>query len=224
MTNKATPEHFVFDAFGTLFDVHSVAREHAAALGPNWLRLSEIWRNKQLEYTWIHAGLNEHIPFREITRQSLQYALRIMSLDQGIAPRLLESYQRLAVFPEVHSVLRALKARGAKLAILSNGDMDMLDDIVENANLAGVFDAVISARVAGTFKPVPKVYALATDVFKVKPEAITFLSSNRWDIAGAASFGFQTIWVNRAGNPDEYPHLPAGKTVRDLAPLIEAQT
>ncbi len=224
MTNKATPEHFVFDAFGTLFDVHSVAREHAAALGPNWLRLSEIWRNKQLEYTWIHAGLNEHIPFREITRQSLQYALRIMSLDQGIAPRLLESYQRLAVFPEVHSVLRALKARGAKLAILSNGDMDMLDDIVENANLAGVFDAVISARVAGTFKPVPKVYALATDVFKVKPGAITFLSSNRWDIAGAASFGFQTIWVNRAGNPDEYPHLPAGKTVRDLAPLIEAQT
>ncbi len=224
MTTRATPEHFVFDAFGTLFDVLSVAREHAAALGPNWPRLSEIWRNKQLEYTWIHAGLNEHIPFREITRQSLHYALRIMSLDEALAPRLLESYQRLALFPEVHSVLRALKARGAKLAILSNGDMDMLDDIVENANLGGVFDAVISVRVAGTFKPVPKVYALAAEVFNVKPEAITFLSSNRWDIAGAASFGFQTIWVNRAGNPDEYPHLPAGKAMRDLAPLIEAPT
>ena len=95
----------------------------------------------------------------------------------------------------------------------------MLDDIVENANLTGVFDAVISVRVAGTFKPVPKVYALATEVFNVKPESITFLSSNRWDIAGAASFGFQTIWVNRTGNPDEYPHLPAGKTVSDLTPL-----
>ncbi len=221
MTTQAIAQHFVFDAFGTLFDVHSVAREHAGRLGPNWPRLSEIWRNKQLEYTWIYAGLGEHIPFREITRQSLHYALRIMGLDEALAPLLLESYRRLAVFPEVETVLRALKARGAKLAILSNGDMDMLDDIVEHANLGSVFDAVISARVAGTFKPVPKVYALATEVFKVKPEKITFLSSNRWDIAGAASFGFQTIWVNRAGNPDEYPHLPAGRIVSDLAPLAE---
>ena len=219
MTKQALPEHFVFDAFGTLFDVHSVAREHGAALGPNWPRLSEIWRNKQLEYTWIHAGLNEHIPFREITRQSLHYALHMTGIDEAIAPRLLESYQRLAAFPEVQSVLRALKSRGAKLAILSNGDTDMLDDIIENANLNGVFDALISVRAAGTFKPVPKVYALATEAFNVKPEAITFLSSNRWDIAGAGSFGFQTIWVNRTGNPDEYPHLPAGKTVSDLTPL-----
>lgn len=221
MTKQATAEHFVFDAFGTLFDVHSVAREHAAALGPSWPRLSEIWRNKQLEYTWIHAGLGKHIPFRDITRQSLSYALRLTGLDEAIAPRLLESYQRLAAFPEVETVLRSLKARGAKLAILSNGDMDMLDDVVENAKLAGVFDALISVRVAGTFKPVPKVYALATEFFKVKSEAMTFLSSNRWDIAGAASFGFQTIWVNRAGNPDEYPGFAPGKTIKDLTPLIE---
>ncbi len=160
MTKQAALEHFVFDAFGTLFDVHSVAREHAGVLGPNWPRLSEVWRNKQLEYTWIHAGLDQHIPFREITRQSLIYALRVTGLDETIAPRLLESYQRLAAFPEVETVLRSLKARGAKLAILSNGDMDMLDDIVENANLVGVFDAVITVRVAGTFKPVPRVYAL----------------------------------------------------------------
>ena len=219
MTKEAA-EHFVFDAYGTLFDVHSVAREHAGLLGPNWPRLSEIWRNKQLEYTWIFAGLGQHVPFREITRLSLLYALRVTGLDEAIAPRLLESYQRLAVFREVETVLRALKARGAKLAILSNGDTDMLDDLIENANLTGVFDALISVRVAGTFKPVPKVYALATEVFEVKPEEITFLSSNRWDIAGAASFGFQTVWVNRAGNPDEYPDLPAGKTVSDLSPLI----
>lgn len=223
MTKEAAAEHFVFDAFGTLFDVHSVARKHADLLGPNWPRLSEIWRNKQLEYTWIHAGLNEHIPFREITLQSLHYALRMTGLDEAIAPRLLESYQRLAVFPEVETVLRALKARGAKLAILSNGDTDMLDDLVENANLTGVFDALISTRAAGTFKPVPKVYALATEVFNVKPETITFLSSNRWDIAGAAAFGFDTIWVNRAGNPDEYPHFPAGRTVSDLTPLVDAR-
>ena len=222
MAKDAAAEHFVFDAFGTLFDVHSVAREHAAALGPNWSRLSEIWRNKQLEYTWIHAGMNEHIPFRDITRLSLHYALRMTGLDEAIAPSLLESYQRLAAFPEVATVLSALKARGAKLAILSNGDTDMLDDLVESANLTGIFDALISTRAAGTFKPVPKVYALATEVFSVKPDAITFLSSNRWDIAGAASFGLQTIWVNRAGNPDEYPHFPAGKTVANLTPLIES--
>jgi 2-haloacid dehalogenase len=221
MTKEAEAEHFVFDAFGTLFDVHSVAREHAALLGPNWPRLSEIWRNKQLEYTWIYAGLNEHYPFRDITRLSLHYALRMTGLDEAIAPRLLESYQRLAAFPEVESVLRALKARGAKLAILSNGDTDMLDDLVEGANLDGVFDALISTRVAGTFKPVPKVYALATEVFNVKPDAITFVSSNRWDIAGAASFGFQTIWVNRAGNPDEYPQFPASKTMADLTALAD---
>ncbi len=220
MTKQAAAQHFVFDAFGTLFDVHSVVREHAGFLGPVWPRLLEIWRNKQLEYTWIYAGLGEHIPFREITRLSLHYALCVTGLDEAIAPRLLESYQRLAAFPEVETILRVLKARGAKLAILSNGDTDMLDDLVENANLIGVFDALISVRVAGTFKPAPKVYALVTEVFKVKPEEITFLSSNRWDIAGAASFGFQTIWVNRAGNPDEYPHLPAGRIVNDLSPLV----
>ncbi len=216
------PEHFVFDAFGTLFDVHSVAREHAGRLGPYWPRLSEIWRNKQLEYTWIYAGLDQHIPFREITRQSLHYALRMMGLDEALAPLLLESYQRLAVFPEVETVLLGLKARGAKLAILSNGDMDMLDDIIGNAKLGGLFDAVISVRTAGTFKPHKRVYALATEVFKVQPEVISFLSSNRWDIAGAVSFGFQTIWVNRVGNPDEYPDLAPGKIIKDLSPLIAA--
>ena len=222
MTKQAPAEHFVFDAFGTLFDVHSVAREHGGVLGPNWPRLSEVWRNKQLEYTWIHAGLNQHIPFRDITAQSLVYALRVTGLDETIAPRLLENYQRLAAFPEVETVLRALKARGAKLAILSNGDVDVLGGIVANANLQDVFDAVISVQAAGTFKPVPRVYALAAQAFDLAPADISFLSSNRWDIAGASSFGFQTIWVNRAGNPDEYPHYPAGRILSDLTPLTGA--
>ncbi len=211
--------HYVFDAFGTLFDVHSAAREHADAIGPAWTRLSEIWRAKQLEYTWIHAGMDRHIPFRDVTRQGLLYALAVCGLDASIAPRLLETYQRLQAYPEVPEVLHHLKSNGAKLAILSNGDMDMLDDIVKNAGLEGLFDALISVRVAGTFKPVPRVYALATEVFGVKPGDITFLSSNRWDIAGGKAFGFKAIWVNRTGAPDEYPDLAADQIVSSLAPL-----
>jgi 2-haloacid dehalogenase len=214
--------HFVFDAFGTLFDVHSATREHASAIGPAWTRLSEIWRAKQLEYTWIRAGIGDHyIPFREVTLQALHYALSVCGVDEAFAPRLLETYQRLQAYPEVPEVLHHLKSTGAKLAILSNGDTDMLDDIVENAGLKGLFDALISVRVAGTFKPVRQVYGLATEVFGVSPGEITFLSSNRWDIAGATAFGFETIWVNRTGAPDEYRDLPASRTVANLSPLAD---
>ena len=213
--------HYVFDAFGTLFDVHSAAREHAVALGPVWTRLSEIWRAKQLEYTWIHAGLGRHMPFRDVTRQALHYALAVCGLDAEVAPRLLETYQRLQAYPEVPEVLHQLKASGAKLAILSNGDMDMLEDIVLNAGLNGLFDAVISVVVAGTFKPAPRVYALATEVYGVSPGDITFLSSNRWDIAGAKAFGFKAIWVNRSGAPDEYPDLAADQIISSLLPLAD---
>jgi 2-haloacid dehalogenase len=214
--------HFVFDAFGTLFDVNSAAREHADALGSQWSRLSEVWRAKQLEYTWIRAGIGDnYIPFREVTRQALHYALSVCGVDPAIAPRLLETYQRLQAYPEVPEVLHHLKSIGAKLAILSNGDTDMLDDIVQSAGLEGLFDALISVRVAGTFKPVPRVYALATDVFGVTPAEITFLSSNRWDIAGAKAFGFATIWVNRTGAPDEYPDLTPDCVVSNLLPLAD---
>ncbi len=211
--------YYVFDAFGTLFDVHSAVREHASDLGAVAGRVSEIWRAKQLEYTWIHAGLNTQLPFREVTRQGLLYALAVCGLDEAIAPRLLEAYQSLQTYPEVPDVLRRLKDQGAKLAILSNGDPDMLDDIVGNAGLDGVFDALISARVAGTFKPSPKVYGLATEVYGVGAGDITFLSSNRWDIAGAKAFGFTCIWVNRSGAPDEYPDLGPDRVVSNLSPL-----
>ena len=211
--------HYVFDAFGTLFDVHSAVREHASALGAVSGRLSEIWRAKQLEYTWIYAGLNRHIPFRDVTRQGLLYALAACQLDEAIAPQLLEAYQRLQTYPEVPDVLHRLKAQGAKLAILSNGDTSMLDDLVGNAGLDSVFDALISARVAGTFKPAPKVYALATQAFGVSAGDITFLSSNRWDIAGGKAFGFECIWVNRSGASDEYSDLRADRIVANLSAL-----
>ena len=211
---------FVFDAFGTLFDVHSAARDHADALGPNAARVSDVWRAKQLEYTWIYAGLGESLPFREITRLSLDYALNVCGLEQTHSPRWLESYQRLKPFGEVPLVLQRLRARGTKLAILSNADPDMLDDLVRNAGLEQVFDQLISARTAGTFKPAPPVYALASEAFGCLPSDLTFVSSNRWDVAGAKAFGFETVWVNRALLPDEYPDMTADRTIPDLEGLL----
>ncbi|MEQ1717418.1 MAG: haloacid dehalogenase type II [Hyphomicrobium sp.] len=213
-------EHFVFDAFGTLFDVHAAARASAPLIGESWPRVSEVWRAKQLEYSWIHAGLGTHVPFRDLTRQGLHYALSICGVDAGVESAILESYGRLAVFPEVPDVLRGLKAQGAHLAILSNGDPDVLDGLVAHADLGGVFDRVLSVQAAGTFKPSPRVYALVTEAFPVAPGAITFLSSNRWDIAGASAFGFTPIWVNRADAPDEYPDLAPQRVVRDLRALL----
>lgn len=214
--------NFVFDAYGTLFDVHSAAARHRDAIGPQWERLSSLWRTKQLEYTWVHAGMDRPATFAELTEQALDFAIATVG---GAAPavrsRLLEAYLSLDAYPEVKEVLAGLKARGARLAILSNGDPDMLDAAVDSAGLANVFDAVLSVASAGVFKPSRRVYDLATRAFAVEPAAISFQSSNRWDIAGARAFGFHTVWVNRTSAPEEYPALPADAVVSDLAALLE---
>lgn len=213
---------YVFDAFGTLFDVHSAARLHAASLGEAWPRVSEIWRAKQLEYSWIHAALGAHMRFEQATRDALEYALTVCGLDRSLAAGILPSYRALDAYEEVASVLPALKQRhGARLAILSNGDADVLSDLVEHAKLDGVFEAVISVATAGTFKPNGRVYAQACNAFDAEPSEITFVSSNRWDIAGASAFGFMPVWVNRAGLPDEYVALPAQRTITDLRALLD---
>lgn len=218
------PPVFVFDAFGTLFDVHAVAREHAAAIGPEAARFSDIWRTKQLEYTWIYARASRpdgfKLPtFAEITRASLIYALSRCGLDAALAPRLLESYQRLPPFPEVRDTLVRLKAGGARLAILSNADSKQLNDLVANAGFNGMFEHLISVSAAGSYKPDPSVYALGPEAFDRLPCDLTFVSSNRWDVAGANAFGYTTVWVNRAGLPDEYPGLPAETVIADLSGL-----
>lgn len=210
---------FVFDAFGTLFDVHSATRAHAAVLGPNAQRFSDVWRAKQLEYTWIYAGIggSARVPdFRTITERSLVYALAATGLAASLAPQLLESYRWLAAFPEVSDSLKTAKARGARLAILSNADPDMLDELVAHAGMRGLFDHLLSVRAAGTYKPAPAVYRLATDAFACVPSDINFVSSNRWDCAGAKAFGFKTLWVNRAGAPAEYGELAADRVVGSL--------
>lgn len=213
-------KHFVFDAYGTLFDVHSAANKYAADIGPQWERLSQIWRTKHLEYTWIHGTTGRHIAFWTLAQRSLDFAAASTGgLPDDLKQKLLAAYRTLGAYAEVRGVLSTLKADGAKLAILTNGDPDMVAEAITAAGLEGLFDAVLTVHEAGVFKPDARVYKLATDRFSVEPSAISFQSSNRWDIAGGQVFGFRTVWINRTGAPDEYPDMPPAHTITDLTAL-----
>ncbi len=216
------PEVFAFDAYGTLFDVHSAAGAYAAEIGENWSRLSEIWRAKHLEYTWIYAQTGRHTTFWQLTEQSLDTAIAAVGgIPGGIREKLLAAYRELDAYPEVADVLAGLRARGKKSAILTNGDPDMIADAVRSAGLDGALDKILTVHEAGVFKPDMRVYRLVTDAFACAPEAVSFQSSNRWDITGAHVFGFQTVWINRSGAPAEYPETPPGRTVDNLTALVD---
>jgi 2-haloacid dehalogenase len=213
--------HYVFDAYGTLFDVHSAAARHAAAIGPAWERLSQIWRAKHLEYTWIWAQTGRHTTFARLAAQSLDYAAAAVGgVPSGMQEKLLSAYRTLSAFPDVPEVLAALKQRGRKLAILTNGDPDMIDDAVRSAGLVQLLDDIITVHEAGVFKPDARVYRLVTKRYRIAPSAISFQSSNRWDITGAKVAGFRCVWINRAGLPDEYPDTPADLVCPDLHALL----
>ncbi|MEL7047450.1 MAG: haloacid dehalogenase type II [Pseudomonadota bacterium] len=213
---------YVFDAYGTLFDVHSAAETHAEALGAGWTKLSEIWRTKQLEYTWVLASAGRHDSFYAVTERALDYAIAVTGVvvEDGLRRELMRGYRQLAAYPEVKGVLHDLKRAGARTLILSNGDLDMLGDAVCAAGLEDVLDDVLSVASVGIFKPSMSVYQLAVDATGLDAGDISFQSSNRWDIAGAHVFGLQTVWVNRFGRPDEYPDQPADQTLADLRGLL----
>jgi 2-haloacid dehalogenase len=213
---------YVFDAYGTLFDVHAAVARHAGDVGPNAARLSEVWRNKQLEYTWARSLAGApYRDFRELTAQALDYAAAVTTggLDAALRAKLLAAYDTLDAFADARPALTFLKEAGAKLAILSNGSPDMLASAVGAAGFDGLFDAVLSVDALRVFKTSPSVYALAAERFGVPPASISFQSSNRWDIAGARLFGFRAVWINRAGLPDEYADLPPVAVLRGLDEL-----
>lgn len=208
---------YVFDAYGTLFDVHAAVRRHETAVGPDGQLLSEIWRAKQLEYSWTRALMNRYVDFWSLTEQALDYAFRkVPSADTSMKAPLLDAYRELDAYPEVVPVLRQLKDAGARLAILSNGTDSMLDSAVNSAGLDTLLDDVFSVDSMRLYKTDQRVYDMVATHYRVYPEAISFQSSNRWDVAGATAFGFRTVWINRAGQPDEYTDLSPSVVLQSL--------
>ena len=211
----------VFDAYGTLFDFNAAIARHRSAAGPDANRFSELWRQKQLEYTWTHTLAGRYVEFWTLTQRALDYTFaRLPSVDRKLRGDLLDAYLKLDAFPDARKVLRELKARGEHTAILSNGSPAMLASAVEAAGIKADLDAVLSVDTVKMFKPRPEVYALVTKEFSVTPAEVVFVSSNRWDAMGATAFGFRSVWVNRAKMPDEYSDFPPLAVVNDLSGLL----
>lgn len=207
----------VFDAYGTLFDVHSAVGRHRESLGADADRVSSMWRTKQLEYTWLRSLMGVYVDFWQITGDALDYALEAAHRDDDrLRDSLMQAYLELECYPEVPSVLSALKAGGMCTGVLSNGSPEMLSAAVQSAGLEELVDFVWSVDTRRIYKPHPDVYQLAVEGLDVVPQAICFLSSNAWDIAGAAHFGFRAAWVNRFRQPRE--RLP-GQATAELGSL-----
>lgn len=214
----------VFDAYGTLFDVHSASARMKDDLGDKAAALSALWRDKQLQYTWLRSLMGRHEDFWKVTGDALDFAMEMLEIDNPtLRAKLMEMYLQLDAYPEVKEVLTALKDGGIKTAILSNGAPSMLISAAKTAGIYPLLDHIISVEDVGIFKPHPSVYQMAVDILKVAPNQIAFQSSNGWDAHGAAAFGFVAAWVNRTGQPAE--RLPAAPHVRletlsGLLPLL----
>ena len=214
---------FVFDAYGTLFDVHAAIARHRTEAGPDADRMSEIWRSKQLEYSWTLTLAGRYRDFWSLTQHALDFALaRVPSVPKTLKPKLLDAYFKLDAFPDARAILCTLKSQGHKTGILSNGSPDMLKSAVDAAGIGGDLDGVLSVDVLKMFKPRPEVYALVTEHFQCKPGEVTFVSSNRWDVMAGTSVGFRTFWINRAQMPDEYSDFPPTQVLRELTALAQS--
>jgi 2-haloacid dehalogenase len=212
----------IFDAYGTLLDIHAAMARHADRLGPNWRQISADWRAKQTEYAWVRSlvGPAHHRDFWRLTQEALEVVSEIHGItDAALKADILAAYRQLDAYPEVPEMLRVLKARGLACAILSNGEPGMLHDAVAAAGIAPLLDAVLSVESVRVFKPDPRVYRLAARRFHLAPREMGFVSSNTWDAFGAYELGFRAIRINRGGRPDEYGlrgHVPE---LADLAAL-----
>ena len=210
----------VFDAYGTLFDFASATNRCRDVLGDNIDKLTALWRDKQLQYTWLRAVQGRHVNFRQVTEDALDFALETLKVEQpGLRDRLMNLYMTLDVYPEVSAVLTRLKQAGLRTAILSNGSPEMLDRAVGSAGLTNLIDMVLSVEDVGVFKPDPLVYQLALDSLGLAASAISFQSSNGWDAYAASAFGMRVVWCNRHGQRAErLPGCP-DREVRSLAEL-----
>ncbi len=217
----------IFDAYGTLFDVAAAARELAGQPGREafaevWMQVANDWRLKQLQYSWLRAVARDHVGFWQVTQDGLDWALARAGLeDAALREDLLGLYWHLAAYPEVPEMLGRLKAAGLQTGILSNGSPDMLEGAVSSAGIGQMLDAVLSVEDAGVFKPDRRVYDMVGARFDCTPDEVLFVSSNGWDAAFAAAYGFDTLWVNRAGEPMDRLSGQPGRVAADLTGVPE---
>jgi len=211
----------IFDAYGTLFDVNSAAEKCKDKIGDKWEGFSNYWRTTQLEYTWLRSLMNRHKDFWQITEDSLDKSMKAFNIDPSMRNELLNLYKILTSFKEVPKVLKALKEKNYKLAILSNGTPALLNELVKSNNLEKIFDDLFSIEQVGIYKPNSKVYDMPIKKYQIQKNEVVFLSANTWDVSGAGNYGYNSIWVNRNKNIfDKLDYLPKN-IIKDLNQLLE---
>ena len=215
----------IFDAYGTLFDVNSAAEKCKDKIGDKWESFANYWRTTQLEYTWLRSLMKRHKDFWQITEDSLDKSMKTYEIDSSMRNELLDLYKILSPFSEVPEVLKKLKEKNLKLAILSNGTPALLNELVKSNNLDNLFDDLFSIEEVGIYKPDSKVYDMPVKKYNIEKNEITFLSANTWDVSGGGNYGYNSIWVNRNNNIfdnlDYKPKLEI-KNLIDLLPNINS--
>jgi len=211
----------IFDAYGTLFDVNSAAKNCKDKIGNKWEEFANYWRTTQLEYTWLRSLMKRHIDFWRITEDSLDKSMKVYKISSSMRTELLDLYKVLSPFEEVPDVLKSLKEKNFKLAILSNGTPALLSELVKSNKLDNLFDDIFSIEEVGIYKPDSKVYDIPIKKYEIQKNEVAFLSANTWDVSGGGNYGFNSIWVNRNNNIfDSLDYKPSNE-IENLKQLID---
>ena len=211
----------IFDAYGTLFDVNSAAEKCKDKIGDKWEGFANYWRTTQLEYTWLRSLMKRHKDFWQVTEDSLEKSMKTYEIDSSMRNELLNLYKILSPFKEVPEVLKSLKNKNLKLAVLSNGTPSLLNKLVKSNNLENIFDDIFSIEEVGVYKPDSKVYDIPIKKYNIKKNEVAFLSANTWDICGGGNYGYNSIWVNRNNNTfDNLDYVPKHQ-IKDLSKLLD---
>ena len=211
----------VFDAYGTLFDVNSAAEKCKDKIGSKWEAFSNFWRTTQLEYTWLRSLMRRHKNFWEITEDSLDKSMKVFNIDRSMKNELLSLYKILSPYPEVKGVLEDLKKKNFKLAILSNGTPDLLNELVASNKLNNLFDDLFSIEEVKVYKPDSRVYEIPLKKYNLQNNEITFLSANTWDVSGGGNFGYNSIWVNRNKSEFDILDYQPKNEINNLTQLLD---
>ena len=211
----------VFDAYGTLFDVNSAAEKCKGKIGDKWENFANFWRTTQLEYTWLRSLMKKHKNFWQVTEDSLDKSMKTFKIDSSMKSELLNLYKVLSPYPEVKEVLKKLKEKEYRLAVLSNGTPALLNELVKSNDLENIFDDLFSVEEVRIYKPDSKVYDMPIKKYQIKPDEVAFLSANTWDVSGGGNYGYNAIWVNRNNNIFDNLDYEPKNEIKNLKQLIE---